>query len=324
MPTPRWTYLTALLYFAKVATCVAMAQALQYASHDRLTRMLSGDWAGHTLLELALRALFTVVGGDRIVDDTVVEKPYATYLAEAAWVWSSKQRQVVFGSPLVLLVWTEGQVRIPLAFRIGRKGGPSTFDVALELLRYARNRLGCKPQFVLFDAWYPAKKLLKRIRDYGGDFVCQLKQNRRVEGHALKVYRRQPYWQALGPLAGGLKVLVVRYRRTYDVTNRLSLAAAEVRTIYKRRHAIDEVFKMRKSQFNLEACQAGYTRVWQTTPRAQEGPQAHHIALCLVAYVVSERERGDQGLTLRQLRRHLILTGLSAPLPSWQRLRMAA
>lgn len=130
-------------------------------------------------------------------------------------MWSSKQRQVVFGSPLVLLVWTEGQVRIPLAFRIGRKGGPSTFDVALELLRYARNRLGCKPQFVLFDAWYPAKKLLKRIRDYGGDFVCQLKQNRRCEGHALKVYRRQPYWQALGPLAGGLKVLVVRYRRKY-------------------------------------------------------------------------------------------------------------
>jgi putative transposase len=324
MPAPLWTYLTALLYFAEVSTCVAMAQALQHASHDRLTRMLSGDWFGQTLLELALRALFTVVGGDLIVDDTVVEKPYATCLAEAAWVWSSKQRQVVFGIPLVLLVWTDGQVRVPLAFRLWRKGGPSKFDLALELLSYARNRLGCKPQFVLFDAWYPSKKLLKRIRDYGWYFVCQLKKNRRFEGHPLKAYRRQPYWQALGHLAGGLKVLVVRYRRKYYVTNRLSLAAVEVRTIYKRRHEIEEVFKMLKSQFNLEACQAGYTRVWQNTPRAKEGPQAHHIALCLVAYVVSERERCDQGLTLRQLRRHLILTGLTAPLPSLQRLRMAA
>ena len=301
-----------------------MAQALQHASHDRLTRMLSGDWFGQTLLELALRALFTVVGGDLIVDDTVVEKPYAPCLAEAAWVWSSKQRPVVFGIPLVLLVWTDGQVRVPLAFRLWRQGGPSTCELALELLSYARHRLGCKPQFGLFDAWDPAQKLLKRLRDYGWYVVCQRQKNRRFEGHPLKAYRRQPYWQALGHLAGGLKVLVVRYRRQYYVTNRLSLAAVEVRTIYQRRHEIEDVLKMLKSPFNLEACQAGSTRVWQNTPRANEGPQAHHIALCLVAYVVSERERCDQGLTLRQLRRHLILTGLTAPLPSLQRLSMAA
>ncbi len=324
MPAPLWTYLTALRYFAEVSTCVAIAQALQHASQDRLTRMRSGDWSGQTLLDLALRALFTVVGGDLIVDDTVVEKPDATCLAEAAWVWSSKPRQVVFGIPLVLLVWTDGQVRVPLAFRIWRRGGPSTFDLALELLSYARHHLGCKPQFVWFDAWDPSKKLLKRIRDYGWYFVCQLKQNRRFEGHPLKAYRRHPYWYALGHLAGGLKVWVVRYRRKYYVTNRLSLAAAEVRTSDTRRHEIEEVVKMLKSQFNLDACQAGDTRVWQNTPRAKEGPQAHPIALCLVADVVSERERCDQGLTLRQLRRHLILTGLSAPLPSLQRLRMAA
>jgi hypothetical protein len=73
MPAPIWPYVTALLYFAEVSTCVAIAQALEMTSHDRLTRMLWGQWSGQTLLDLALRALFTVVGGDLIVDDTIVK-----------------------------------------------------------------------------------------------------------------------------------------------------------------------------------------------------------------------------------------------------------
>ena len=58
MPTLIWLYLTALLYYRTSASCVALAEALQTVSHDRLTRMLQADWSGHTLLELAVRSLF--------------------------------------------------------------------------------------------------------------------------------------------------------------------------------------------------------------------------------------------------------------------------
>jgi hypothetical protein len=58
MPELLWLYLTALLYYRTSASCVALAEALQTVSHDRLTRMLQGDWSGHTLLELAVRTLF--------------------------------------------------------------------------------------------------------------------------------------------------------------------------------------------------------------------------------------------------------------------------
>jgi hypothetical protein len=55
MPELLWLYLTALLYYRTSASCVALAEALQTVSHDRLTRMLQGAWSGHTLLELACR-----------------------------------------------------------------------------------------------------------------------------------------------------------------------------------------------------------------------------------------------------------------------------
>jgi hypothetical protein len=314
----------ALLYCTNITTCSAIADAFDSASHDQLTRMLQGPWSGQTLFNLALRMLFTIAGGYLILDDTVVEKPYARLLGEAAWVWSSKHRQVVFGVSVVLLVWTDGQVRIPLGYRVWHKGGASKFALALELLSYARNRLKCKPQFVLFDSWYPSKQLLKRLRDYGWYFVGQLKKNRTFDGRALHAYRHQPYWQAVGALSGGLKVFVVRYRRKYYATNRLTFTAKEVRTLYRKRQEIEEVIKVLKSQLSLEACQVGYRRrgaaPTQAPPRAQE----HHIALCLVAYLLVERERLDQGVTWRKLKQHLILKGRQVPLLALERVRKAA
>ena len=124
----------ALLYCTNLTTCSAIADAFDSVSHDRLTRMLQGTWSGHIRLDLALRLLFTVAGGYLSVDDTVVAKPYARCLGEAARVWSNKDRTGLFGVSVVLLVWTDGQVRLPLAFRVWHKGGASKSDLALELL----------------------------------------------------------------------------------------------------------------------------------------------------------------------------------------------
>jgi hypothetical protein len=314
----------ALRYFTRLTTCSAIADAFDSVSHDRLTRMLQGTWSGHTRLDLALRTLFTVAGGYLIVDDTVVAKPYARLLGEAAWVWSNKDRKVLFGVSVVLLVWTDGQIRIPLAFRVWHKGGIAKYDLALELRSYARHRLKCKPHFVLFDSWYPSKKLLKRLRDYGWYFVCQLKKNRTFDGRALRYDKQQPYWQAVGSLTGGLKVFVVRDRRKSYATNRLTLSAKEVRQLYRKRQEVEEVIRILKSQRSLEACQVGYRRLMTEHPYPQDGAQTHHMALCLVAYLGVERERLDQGCTWRQLKRRLILQGRQRFLPALERVRAAA
>jgi putative transposase len=215
MPTLVWLYLTALLYYRTSSSCVALAEALETVSHDRLTRMLPADWSGQRLLESAFRTLFIWERGDLILDDTVIPKPFATAIESLAWVFSSQQRKPVYGFSLVLLVWTKGRLRLPLGLRLWRQGGPSKYELALELLSYARHRLHCHPAYVLFDAWYPSTRLLKRIRDYGWYFVCRLKKNRRFNGQPLRAYRRHPYWTETGWLTGGLKVLVVRYGAKY-------------------------------------------------------------------------------------------------------------
>jgi Transposase DDE domain len=300
MPELIWLYLTALLYYRTSASCVALAEALQGVSHDRLTRMLQADWSGHTLLESACRLLCVWERGYLLLDDTVIAKPVATAIESLAWVFSSRERRRVYGVSLVLLVWTDGTLRMPLGVRLWRKGGPSKSELALEWLSYARHRRHCRPAYVICDAWYPSKALLKRIRDYGWSVVCRLKKNRRFNGHPLRHHRRHPYWAEGGWLNGGLKVLVVRYGKKYYATNRLTLPAAEVRRRYGVRAQLEEVIRVCKDQLALSGCQA----------RSERAP-LHHITCGLVAFCVLERERHERQLSIYTLRRQLSCRGRS-------------
>src|SRR5918992_3863541 len=313
MPELIWLYLTALLYYRTSASCVAVADVLQTVSHDRLTRMLQAGWSGQKLLESAVGTLFVWEQGYLILDDTVIPKPFANVMAGLAWVFSSQERRPVWGFSLVLLVWTNGIVRVPLGIRLWRKGGPSKYALALELLSYACNRLRCRPEYVLFDAWYPSKAVLRRIRDYGWYFVCRLKKNRRFNGQPLRTYRRHPYWAETGWLTGRLKVLVVRHGTKYYATNRLTLPSVEVRRLYRFRAQIEEVIRVCKDQLGLTGCQA-----------RSERAQQHHFTCCLVAFCVLERERYDRGLTTYKLKRQLSCHGRTVGLSALERLRQAA
>jgi Transposase DDE domain len=313
MPELLWRYLTALLYDGTSASCVALAEALQTVSHDRLTRLLQAEWSGHTLLELAVRTLFVWQRGYLIIDDPVIPKPFATAMEGLAWVFSSQARRPVYGFSLVLLVWTDGQLRIPLGLRLWHRGGPSKYVLALELLSDARHRLRGRPEYVLFDAWYPSKALLKRIRDDGWYVVCRLKKNRRFNGQPLRAFRRHPYWAERGWLTGGVNVLVVKYGAKYFATNRLTSPAAEVRRLYRIRAQVEEVIRVCKDQLGLTGCQARSARA-----------QLHHMACCLTAFCVLEWERHDRGLSIYKLKRALSCHGRSIRLPALERLWSAA
>jgi hypothetical protein len=117
----------------------------------------------------------------------------------------------------------------------------------------------------------------------------------------------------MGWLSGGLKVLVVRYGKKYYATNRLTLSAVEVRRRYRMRSQIEEVIRVCKDQLGMSGCQA-----------RSERAQVHHVACCLVAFCVLERERYDRALTIYKLKRQLSCHGRALALPALERLREAA
>jgi hypothetical protein len=186
MPALIWLYLTAVLYYRPSVRGVALAEALETVSHDRLTRLLQADWSGPTLLERACRTLFVWDRGSLLLDDTGLPKPFATAIEGLAWGFSSQERKPVYGMSLVLLGWTTGTRRLPRSLRVWCRGGPSKSELALEVLSSARHQLRGRPADVLFDAWYPARRLLKRIRDSGWYVVCRLKKHRRFNGQPLR------------------------------------------------------------------------------------------------------------------------------------------
>jgi hypothetical protein len=130
MPQLVWLFRPALLYDGTSASCVALAEALETVSHDRLARLLQSDWSGPRRLELALRTLLVWERGDLSIDETVLPPPCAAAIAGLTWMFSSLERKPVFC--LVLLVWTNGTLRIPWGMRLRRQNGPSQYELARE------------------------------------------------------------------------------------------------------------------------------------------------------------------------------------------------
>jgi hypothetical protein len=113
-------------------------------SHDRLTRLLQAEWSGPTLLERAVRTLFSWQRGYLIIDDMVIPKSFAWAIDGLAGVFASRERRPVYGLALVLFVWTDGTLRVPLGVRLWRQGGPSKYELAWELLSSARIARHCR------------------------------------------------------------------------------------------------------------------------------------------------------------------------------------
>jgi hypothetical protein len=97
-----------------------------------------------------------------------------------------------------------------------------------------------------------------------------------------------------------------------------------VRGLSRWRQAIEEGSQFLKRQVSLGACQAGDTRSSPGAHQQREGVQAPHRALGGTAYVMVERERRAQGVTLRQRRRTLLIKGRRGSWPSLKRFRRAA
>lgn len=284
MPAPILAYLRGLLQGHNI-TATFLEEEFGY-SHDRITRFLQRKFDWQTFIwKLILKWFGNLNQGFLIIDDTVLAKPYGKKFAQASYCYSSCLDRVVFGYHLVFIVWTNGEVTIPLGWKHYQKrvDGKTKTDLALELLQEVKDGWDITPHAVLMDSWYASEKILDLIHSFDWYFVTQIKSNRVVNACLVRDDLINTGDCLVGPLTGTLLALVFKHEGKYFATNQPLWPQDIVLQMYGIRWKIEEVFRFLKQALHLQACQARSLTAQQT-----------HLASCVMAYLILEKERQNQ------------------------------
>lgn len=274
-------YLKGLLCVFENANCMSLAK-ISECSHDSLSRILNEqnfDWQ-KLHINFALRTFEKLRGGYLIIDDTVVSKIFSKKIENLSWLYDSEIKKSILGLNLVLIAWSDGIITLPIAIRVYQKeNGKTKIDLAIELLEYVKT-LDIQADFITFDSWYAAEKLLRKVENLNMYFVTQIKKNRKIDGVQTRKIHPNPYWMKQGKLEGGIKVSVVRNGKKYFISNNLELSKKELLQKYKGRWLVETIFKMLHSKLGMDECESRSLK-----------SQTAHFYLCLMAYTALEKEK---------------------------------
>jgi putative transposase len=259
-------------------------------AHDAYTRLLKRLPPDSEALWAEVKGCVELNRGLLVIDDTTLDKPYASQMSLVTRHWSGKHHEVIQGINLISLVWSDGDACLPCDYRLYNKDqdGLSKNDHFRAMLQQARER-GFAPSLVAFDSWYSSLENLKLVRDFGWDWLTRLKSNRQV---SLKAGAQQSV-ESLDIPPQGLQVHLrgygmVKVFRTVDphgnaehwATSRLDMSEAQRRLLADRAWLV-EVYHRALKQFT--GIERGQFRL--------ERSQRNHIGLALRAYLRLEVHR---------------------------------
>jgi len=249
--------------------------------------------------------------GFLVLDDTTLDKPYGPKIELVVQHWSGKHRKVVDGINLITLLWTDGEVAIPIDYRIFNKKNDhkTKNDHFTEMLEKAQER-GFQPKMVIFDAWYSSLANLKLIRRLEWKFLTCLKSNRLVSPvKGVKVHVSKLMCDESGVLVhlrGFGRVRVFQsVRADGDVkhwaTNDLEMKQERCEALRSLGVWIEDYHRSLKQYCLVERCQARKERI-----------QRNHVGLAIRAFVRLELHRFDLGLSIFELKRRIIRSAVQA------------
>jgi len=266
-------------------------------AHDAFTRLLARLEPDPETLWQEVRP--HVRRGDSIlvVDDTVLDKPYAHKMGLVGPFWSGKHQRVLRGINLVTLAWTDGDAVYPTDYRlvdpaeVPKRNKNEHFR---EMLVTAQAR-GFRPRYVCFDAWYSGKDNLKAVRSHGWHFLTQVRSNRRVDLDRTgnQAISAQPiaatgtvvHVEGFG-LVKAFRIVAPNGDTEHWITNDLGLDDLGRVTYAERAWAIEEYHRGLKQCTEVERCPARLAR-----------SQRNHIGLALRAFVRLEWHRYRTGIS---------------------------
>jgi len=264
----------------------------QPLAHDSVSHWLSTKKLTPKLLWQQSEPLVNRGSGSLIIDDSVLDKPYAEKMALVRKQYSGKHHALVNGIDVVNLLWTDGVKVVPVDYRIydPSRDGKTKNDHSREMFTSAVRR-GFMPEYVLLDSWYTSVGNLKAISSRGWKWIGELKSNRLVsikKGQYNAVSEldwteepvRKVWMKAYGFILVS-KIVAPNGDIAYIATNDLSLVEQEtIKTHYKKRWMIETFHRGLKQCTGIERCQA-----------VKERSQRNHILCAFLAFLKLEWER---------------------------------
>lgn len=315
-------YIDLLVASPKVVTATEAARVQpdrpNRPAHDAFTRLLHCLKPDSDDLWQAVSPFVTRQGGLLILDDSVLDKPYARHLGLVGRFWSGKHKRVVQGIDLLTLLSIAGDALWPCDCRLVNPIDGKTKtknDHFRDLLAAAKTR-SLAPQCVVFDCWYSGKDNLQASRSHGWTFLTQIRSHRRVN---LDRQSNRPLSElpiaasgTIVHLEGFGLVQVFRIEATnghteYWITNDLSMTEGTRLAYAEQAWGIEEYQCGLKQDCGVERAQVRH-------PDAQR----NHIGCALRAFVCLEYHRFTTGVswfeTKLQIVREAVKIFLSKPL----------
>lgn len=281
-------------------------------AHDAFTRLLTRLEPDPETLWQEVRPYIRRSDSILIVDDTVLDKPYAHKMGLVGQFWSGKHQRVVRGIDLVTLAWSDGDAVYPTDYRLvdpaeaPKKNKNEHFR---EMLVTAKGR-GLTPRYVCFDSWYSSKENLKAVRTHGWHFLTQVRSNRRVnlDRTGNKSISDQPisatgtvvHVEGFG-LVKAFRIAAPNGGTEHWITNDLTMDEITRVTYAGRAWAIEEYHRGLKQHTEVERCPARLAR-----------SQRNHIGFALRAFVRLEWHRYTTGVTWFQAKWGIIRDAVRA------------
>lgn len=283
--------------FSAVEAARSHPEEKQQVAHDAYTRLLQRLPPDSEALWAEVKECITLDQGLLIIDDTTLDKPYASQMGLVTRHWSGKHHEVVQGINLISLVWSDGDAALPCDYRLYNKDqdGLGKNDHFRQMLQQAYAR-GFQPGLVAFDSWYSSLENLKLVRGFEWEWLTRLKSNRQV---SLKAGQQQAVSDLNIPPNGLVVHLrgygMVKVFRTVDphgnadywATSRLTMTDAQ-RELFANRAWLVEVYHRALKQFT--GIERGQFRL--------ERSQRNHIGLALRAYVRLELHRWETRISI--------------------------
>ena len=295
----EYDYINFLLASSRVFTCTEAERCSisndKSPSHDAFTRLLQRQPQNTGALWNEVKSFINPKTGYLILDDSTLDKHHSQKIELVTHHWSGNHHKVVQGINLITLLWTDGDLSIPVDYRIYNResDGKTKNDHFSDMMTIASKR-GFEPDFVLFDSWYSTVGNLKILRNLNWNFLTRLKSNRLVNPdksgnvpiNSLKIPKRGMVVHLKA--YGFIRIFVKFYDEIpqFWATNLLEMSSEERERLNKHAWKIENYHRALKQFCGVDKCQA-----------RKEVSQRSHIQFSLRVYLRLEINRVKKGIS---------------------------